>query len=253
MGIDSLNANGLSGVGSLSQFGGIQGLMQAVNQIVQRLQQLAQQMKNQTGQASPTGAASPFGANGQSDPSQQFASQLKQLLAILQQVTNSQGANGQSGASGQNLQNVSQAIGNALQQLGIQPPSAAQNSPTATGFPQNDVFQPARAAQGVLQQARARELSQALGMDPNAVRSSLQNGTSVQKLASQQGITMKDVKNRLQSQLKADYPGASDALRARIAQQIVTGPQKVESGTGLQKNYPSYPARTLAQQGIYAA
>jgi hypothetical protein len=249
MGIDSLSGSGLSGVGSLNQFGGIQGLMQAVNQIIQQLVQLAQQMKAQNGQGSPTSQPSSSGLSGQGDPTQQFANLLQQLLGILQQIGNSQGANSQNASqfSPQSLQNLAGQITNALQQLGIQPPSGA------TGFPQNDAFQPARAAQGVLQQARARELSKALGMDPNAVRSSLQGGTTVQQLATQQGVSMKDLKNRLQSQLKADYPGASDALRARIAQQIVNGPQKLDNNTGLQKNYPSYPARTLAQQGIYAA
>jgi hypothetical protein len=242
MGIGSLAGdNGLNGSAALGPFGGTQGLKQTVNGIIQRVQQLAQQVRTQ---ASGT-------ADTPSDPSQQLAGSLSQLRGILQRITTATAGAGQENGGGQggarnDLQNIAQQVVDTLRQQGVRTPRSA------TGFPKDDVFQPSQAAHSPLQQARMRELSQALHLDPNAVRSAFQNGASVPHLATQQGISMKDLQLRLESQLKANYPGASSALRARIAQRMVNGPRNTENGTGLSKNYPSYPAR-LVQQGTYAA
>jgi hypothetical protein len=243
MGIGSLAGdNGLNGSAALGPFGGTEGLKQTVNGIIQRVQQLAQRVRTQ---------ASDTASNTPSDPSQQLAGSLSQLRGILQRITTATAGAGQENGGGQggarnDLQNIAQQVIDALRQQGVQTPRST------TGFPKDDVFQPSPAAHSPLQQARMRELSQALHLDPKAVRSALQNGASVPHLATQQGISMKDLQVRLESQLKANYPGASSALRARIAQRMVNGPRNAENGTGLPKNYPSYPAR-LVQQGTYAA
>jgi hypothetical protein len=65
-----------------------------------------------------------------------------------------------------------------------------------------------------------------LGMSADDMRTALQGGESLTQLASSKGVSTDDLKNTIQSSLKADLPNASSTQLQNLTNRMISGPPR---------------------------